>query len=180
MLIALLATVVLAAGWMAFLRPSAVQTTTEDVTAPAQVATQAAKAAAAEERTSAATDAASNAIADPSTTTSTPAAAAPVEQAKPATEKAAAPVTKPAPKATVAEKAAKGEEKVLAEMDAGKVAVHAIDVADVGRYESVTQGVNVTQTPTTMVIERGKARTIAGLVDPTELDQLVRQTLTAK
>jgi hypothetical protein len=31
-----------------------------------------------------------------------------------------------------------------------------------------------------MVVEDGKARTIAGLVDPTELDQLVRLALVKK
>ena len=63
----------------------------------------------------------------------------------------------------------------------GKVAVHAIDVKDVGRYESVTQGVDVAQSPTTIVISRdAKARSVAGLTDPTEVQQLVREALAAK
>ena len=56
-----------------------------------------------------------------------------------------------------------------------------VDVKDVGRYESVTQGVNVAQSPTTIVISRdAKARTVPGLTDPTEVDQMVREALAAK
>jgi len=60
----------------------------------------------------------------------------------------------------------------------GKVAVHVVDVKDVGRYESVTQGVNVAQSPTTIIISRdAKARTVPGLTDSTEVDQMVREAL---
>jgi hypothetical protein len=63
----------------------------------------------------------------------------------------------------------------------GKVVVHLVDVRDVGRYDSVTQGVTVAQSPTTMVIAPdGTARTIAGLSEPTEVDQLVRAALPRK
>ena len=58
MLIALAATVLLAASWMMFLRPRAVESTTEQVTAPARVADKARAAAAATDKASAATEAA--------------------------------------------------------------------------------------------------------------------------
>ncbi|MEA2176937.1 MAG: hypothetical protein QOG77_234, partial [Solirubrobacteraceae bacterium] len=63
----------------------------------------------------------------------------------------------------------------------GKVFVQVADVKDVGRYDSVTQGVTVTQSPTTLIIAPdGKARVVTGLTDPTEVDQLVRAALTDK
>jgi cytoskeletal protein RodZ len=209
LLIALLATAVLAAGWMAFLRPGAVQSTTDEVTAPAKVATQARQAAAATDKASAATEAAAEKVADESS-------AATATPATPATTPKKAATPAPAAKAQKTEKKAESKSTadpqaaVLKEMDAGKVVVllfwnpsgaddraaretlkdlklrdgkitvHAVDVKDVGRYDSVTQGVSVTQTPMTMVVEDGKARTIAGLVDPTELDQLVRLALVKK
>jgi cytoskeletal protein RodZ len=199
LLIVLVAVVFLAVGWMGFLRPSAVESTTEEVTAPVQVATQAAKAAAATEEKAKATEAAADAASGEQPATQAPATATETPQAK-----AAAPAKKDAEPA----KPADAEAKVIAEMEAGKVvvllfwdrtgaddraardaaravdrrdgkvAVHLVDVKDVGRYESVTQGVTVAQSPTTMIIAPdGKARTIAGLTEPTEVDQLVRAAL---
>jgi hypothetical protein len=203
MLIALLATVVLAAGWMAFLRPGAVESTTEQVAAPAKVVTKATEAAAATDKASAATEAATGGS---STTTPAP-AAAPTQKAKAGTPAAAAEsdeaaktTAKADPQAAVLREMDSGKVVVLlfwdktgaddrAARDAvkdldrrdGKVAVHAVRVKDVGRYESVTQGVNVTQSPTTIVISpKGTARTIAGLSDPSEVDQLVREALGKK
>jgi hypothetical protein len=211
MLIALAATVLLAASWMMFLRPRAVESTTSQVTAPARVADKARQAAAATDKASAATDAASNGVdtatADPAATPAPAAAAAP----KAAAKKAATPA--PAKAAETPKPAAKadGEAAVLADLDAhkvvvllfwdrsgaddraahdaveavgthgGKVAVHTVDIKDVGRYESVTEGVSVAQSPTTIVISRdAKARTVAGLTDPTEVEQLVRAALADK
>jgi hypothetical protein len=206
MLIALLATVVLAAGWMAFLRPGAVESTTEQVAAPAKVATQASEAAAATDKASAATEAAADAVAGGTSATPAP-AAAPTAKAKPTTPAAkaksdAAPkaAAKADPQAALLREMDSGKVVVLlfwdktgaddrAARDAvkdldlrdGKVAVHVVRVKDVGRYESVTQGVNVTQSPTTIVISpEGTARTIAGLSDPSEVDQLVREALKKK
>jgi hypothetical protein len=211
LLIALLATVFVAAGWMAFMRPAAVESTTEEVTAPAQVATQAAEAAKATDATSAATEAAADAAtADPSATQAPSAPAAKTEAPVAKAKKAATPADtekKAEPKAAKADPQA----KVLAEMDSGKVVVllfwdrsgaddraarnaaqgvdrrdgkvvvRLVDVRDVGRYDSVTQGVTVAQSPTTMVISPdGTARTIAGLSEPTEVDQLVREALPRK
>jgi hypothetical protein len=214
MLIALAATVLVAASWMLFLRPRAVESTTSQVTAPARVADKARQAAAATDKASAATDAASDDVAD--ATASTPAkpaqsTPAPTEAPKAAAKKAAAPA--PAKAAATPKPVAKpeGEAAVLADLDAhkvvvllfwdragaddraahdavealsthdGKVAIHAVPVQDVGRYESVTQGVNVAQSPTTIVISRdAKARSVAGLTDPTEVEQLVREALADK
>ncbi len=204
LLIALLATAVLAAGWMAFMRPGAVQTATEEVTAPAQVATQARQAADATEKAAAATD---KATAEAPTATPPPAQATPVTtaekaQATPAPkvdEAKAKPAAKADPQAVVLKEMDAGKVVVLlfwdrsgaddrAARDAvrdldlrgGKVAVHLVDTKDVGRFESVTQGVTVAQSPTTMVIVDGTARSIAGLSEPTEVDQLVREALAKK
>jgi len=208
--ILLLATVALAACWLVFLRPAAVESTTEEVTAPAQAVTQARQAADATERAGAATDAA--------TRDSASAAPAPQAAATPAGN-AATPAAAAQPKAKVAVPAGKGpapkaraardpQAAVLKEMDAGKVvvllffdkagaddraaraavrgldrrdgkvAVHAVDMKHVGRYASVTQGVSVTQSPTTIVIAPdATARAIGGLTEPTEVDQLVRAAL---
>ena len=204
MLIALAATVLLAASWMMFLRPRAVESTTEQVTAPARVADKARAAAAATDKATAATDAAT---ADADTASgATPAKGETAKATPNATAKKAA---TQAPAAKQAEtKPADGQAAVLADMDAkkvvvllfwdrtgaddraahdavesvnrrdGKVAVHIVDVKDVGRYESVTQGVNVGQSPTTIIISRdAKARTVPGLTDPTEVDQMVREAL---
>jgi hypothetical protein len=210
LLVVLLAVVVVAASWMAFLRPRAVESTTAEITAPARVATQAAKAAAATDKASAATDAASNNV-DESSAAPAPAAAV-AKAAEKAKAKAAAPA--PAAKPDEPKKAdadVKGQAAVLQAMDAGKVVVllffdktgaddraardsvsdlnlrdgkvvvQIADVSDVGLYDSVTQGVTVTQSPTTMVISSdGKARVVNGLTDPTEVDQLVRAALQKK
>jgi hypothetical protein len=206
MLIALAATVLVAASWMMFLRPRAVESTTEQVTAPARVADKARAAAAATDKASAATDAAT---ADTEKATAgTPAKGTARVTPNATAKKAAA----PAPAATKAEtKPVDGQAAVLADIDAkkvvvllfwdrtgaddraahdavesvnrrdGKVAVHTVDVKDVGRYESVTQGVNVAQSPTTIIISRdAKARTVPGLTDPTEVDQMVREALADK
>jgi hypothetical protein len=213
MLIALAATVLVAASWMLFLRPRAVESTTSQVTAPARVADKARKAAAATDKASAATDAASKDVADatasasPKSVASAPAA---TEAPKAAAKKAAA--TAPAKPATTPKPVKpEGEAAVLADLDAhkvvvllfwdrsgaddraardavealsthdGKVAIHVVPVQDVGHYGSVTQGVNVAQSPTTIVISRdAKARSLAGLTDPTEVEQLVREALAGK
>jgi hypothetical protein len=206
MLIALAATVLVAASWMMFLRPRAVESTTEQVTAPARVADKARAAAAATDKATADTE---KATAETPAKGTAPAKAETTQVTPNATAKKAA---APAPAATKAEtKPVDGQAAVLADMDAkkvvvllfwdrtgaddraahdavesvnrrdGKVAVHMVDVKDVGRYESVTQGVNVAQSPTTIIISRdAKARTVPGLTDPTEVEQMVREALADK
>jgi cytoskeletal protein RodZ len=207
MLIALAATMVLAVAWMGFLRPSAVETTTDEVTAPAKIADKAANAAAATEKATAATEAAAKAV-EGKTTPSETAPAQKSDAKATAKPKAAAPATGGA---TAPASTAEGQAAVLREMEAGKVvvllfwdktgaddraardavtdlsrrdgkvAVHVVDVDEVGKYGSVTQGVNVTQSPATLIISpTGTARAINGLTERTEVDQLVRDALTAK
>jgi cytoskeletal protein RodZ len=62
-----------------------------------------------------------------------------------------------------------------------KVAVRLVPIKDVGAYESITGGVTITQSPTTMIIgpER-KAVTITGLVDPLEIEQAIGRLAPAK
>jgi hypothetical protein len=56
----------------------------------------------------------------------------------------------------------------------GKVAVHVAAVSRVGDYGAITQGVEVLQSPTILVIGPDhRARTITGYTDVAEVDQLV-------
>jgi hypothetical protein len=60
----------------------------------------------------------------------------------------------------------------------GKVATHVVPISQVGSLEGLTRGVSVTQSPTTIIINRkATARTLVGLTDPTQVDQLVRAAL---
>jgi hypothetical protein len=62
----------------------------------------------------------------------------------------------------------------------GKVVVKAAPIAAVGRYEAITRGVEVLQSPTVLVIGPDhKARAIAGFTTTGELDQAVGDTLAA-
>jgi hypothetical protein len=62
----------------------------------------------------------------------------------------------------------------------GRVVVKAAPVAQVARYESITRGVQVLQSPTVLVIGPDhKARAIAGFTTVGELDQVVGDTLAA-
>ena len=63
----------------------------------------------------------------------------------------------------------------------GKVAVHIAPVAKLARYESITRGVPVVTSPTVLIIDRaGRARTVAGLSVPRELEELVGKALKVK
>jgi hypothetical protein len=56
----------------------------------------------------------------------------------------------------------------------GKVDVHVLPLSRVGRYEAITRGVTVRQSPTVLVISKQRAaRTIVGFTTVAELDQLV-------
>jgi hypothetical protein len=60
----------------------------------------------------------------------------------------------------------------------GKVAVHVVPVSRVGDLPSITQGVTISQSPTTLVIGKDRrARVIAGLSEPGELSQAVGDAL---
>jgi hypothetical protein len=56
----------------------------------------------------------------------------------------------------------------------GKVVTRAIPIADVGKYEAITRGAQVLESPTVLVIGAGgKARSITGYTQASEIDQLV-------
>jgi hypothetical protein len=56
----------------------------------------------------------------------------------------------------------------------GKVAASAVPIGDVGRYEAITRGVQVLESPTVLVIGAGgKARAITGYTQAKEIDQAV-------
>lgn len=56
----------------------------------------------------------------------------------------------------------------------GKVVVRAVSIDDVADYGAITEGVKVGQSPTVVVIGKNrKARTIVGITDSQEIDQLV-------
>ena len=55
-----------------------------------------------------------------------------------------------------------------------KVKVQVVRASKVGSYESITGGVTFSQSPTTMVISPDhKAVTLAGLIDPLEVEQAI-------
>jgi hypothetical protein len=56
----------------------------------------------------------------------------------------------------------------------GKVVTRAVPIADVGKYEAITRGVQVLESPTVLVIGAGgKARAITGFTQAREIDQAV-------
>jgi hypothetical protein len=60
----------------------------------------------------------------------------------------------------------------------GRVRVHVAPVSRVAGFAQITRTVPVTQAPTTVVISpRGRARTVVGLTERGEVDQLVRDAL---
>ncbi|HVF79055.1 MAG TPA: hypothetical protein VNA28_12225 [Solirubrobacteraceae bacterium] len=195
MLIALAATIILAALWLVALRPK----TAEIADTPAAPVTAIAKA----KDASAASDAANAKLA--AATGGTANAAAPATAAAPAatpSAKTAAPVAEPANKrdAAVVRDIRRGKVVVLLFWNAkgsddvatrgavrglsrhgGKVAVHVIPISRVGQYESITQGVTVNQSPTTLVIDRKRrSRAIVGLSERGELSQAVNDALAGR
>jgi hypothetical protein len=63
----------------------------------------------------------------------------------------------------------------------GKVAVHVVPISRVARYPSITQGVTIAQSPTTLVIGRKRhTRVITGLSEPRELSQAVGDALAGR
>jgi hypothetical protein len=63
----------------------------------------------------------------------------------------------------------------------GRVVVKAVPVADVGRYQAITRGVQVLQSPTALVLAPARtAKPIVGYTTTAELDQAVGDALAAK
>lgn len=199
MLIALAATVVLAALWLVALRPKAPEiadTPAAPVTAIATAKDVSAASDAANAKLAAATGGAGTAAAP-----ATAAAAGTTAAATPGASTAGADV-KPANKrdAAVVRDIRAGKVVVLLFWNAkgaddiatrgavrslsrhrGKVAVHVIPISRVGQYESITQGVTVNQSPTTLVIDRKRrSRVIVGLSERGELTQAVNDALAGR
>jgi hypothetical protein len=68
----------------------------------------------------------------------------------------------------------------LAKVDrhAGKVVVQAAPVTRIGRFQRITRGADVAQSPTVVVVGRDrKAETLVGYVDHVSVDQLVTDAL---
>jgi hypothetical protein len=60
----------------------------------------------------------------------------------------------------------------------GKVVTRAIPIGDVGKYEAITRGAQVLESPTVLVIGAGgKARAITGYTQAGEIDELVGSAL---
>jgi hypothetical protein len=199
MLIALAATILLAAVWLAALRPKApavADTPAAAVTAVAPAKAAAAAADAANAKLAGVADGPSTAAVTPATAAATPATAA-----KPAAKAAAdAKAAANGREAAVVRDIRRGKVVVLlfwnakgaddiAARDAvrglrrhgGRVAVHVVPISRVGEYESITPGVTVSQSPTTLVIDRQRrSRAIVGLTERGELSQAVGDALAGR
>jgi hypothetical protein len=201
--IGLVALVVVAGLWFVVLRPKPAADTASTPTAPgvtglAKDVNKAKGAADASNKSAAATEAAANAVGGSGTTTTPATGAAPQSGA---TAKSGTPATTGLAADAVAGDPSRG---VLSAVDHGKVAVilfwnrsasddratrqalrkvdrhhgkvvtRAIPLSQVGRYEAITRGVQVLESPTLLVIGKGgKARSITGYTQPSEIDQLV-------
>ena len=56
-----------------------------------------------------------------------------------------------------------------------------VPISRVADYESITQGVKIAQSPTTVVVGRkGRARAIVGLTEPREIAQAVGDALAGR
>ena len=63
----------------------------------------------------------------------------------------------------------------------GKVVVRVVPISRVADYESITQGVKIAQSPTTVVVGRkGRARAIVGLTESREIEQAVGDALAGR
>jgi hypothetical protein len=64
------------------------------------------------------------------------------------------------------------------DLHGGKVVVRVVPIARVAQYESITSGVKIAQSPTTLIIGRkGHTRVIVGLTEPREIAQAVGDAL---
>ena len=63
----------------------------------------------------------------------------------------------------------------------GRVSVHVANIAKVARYASITRGVNLAQSPTTVVVDAKLGATpLVGFADRAEIDQVVSDALRVK
>jgi len=199
MLIALAATVALAAVWLMALghKPEQIAATPA---APVKAVAKARKASAASDAANARTQAATGANKTAASTKVAASAKAVPAKATPA--KAAAPHSSAANTrdAAVVRDLRGGKVVVMLFWNAnaaddvetrdavralnrhgGKVAVHIVPISRVGEYESITRGVTINQSPTTLVIDhRRRTRPITGLTERGELTQAVDDALAGR
>jgi hypothetical protein len=201
--IGLVALLVVGGLWFAVLRPKPVTesqpaTTAPGVTGLANDVTKAQGASDTSDAANAATDAAANAVdgsgtaPTPSTgTATTPAPGA--TSSKPAASDLAADAVAGDPSRAVLSAVDAGKVAVVlfwnrkasddratrqalrhVERHDGKVVTRAIPVSQVGKYEAITRGAQVLESPTVLVIGAGgKARAITGYTQASEINQLV-------
>jgi len=206
-LIALGAVLLLAAVWLVALRPKPNVSVSDTPLAPTTAIPKAKAAAAVSDAANAKVQAATGETSAPATpatpapATAAPATAAPAPQA--ATPAAAA---KPAKHAggrldgPIVREMRAGKVVVVLFWNAkaaddvatrgalldvprhhGKVAIHVVPISEVGRYPSITQGVTIAQSPTTLVIGRKRStRVITGLTEPREVSQAVGDALAGR
>jgi hypothetical protein len=63
----------------------------------------------------------------------------------------------------------------------GRVAVHVVPIGQVADYPSMTEGVTIAQSPTTLVVDRRRrTRVITGLSEPRELSHAVGDALAGR
>jgi hypothetical protein len=200
--ILLIVALVFAVAWFVVLRPKPASdvapavtpapgvTGLDSATDKAKGAVDAANAAAAR------SEAAANAVGGSSTAKSSPKAAKPAAAAKPAKpavpgladDAAPGDPSRPLLASVDAGKVAvvlfwnknatddRATRRALRKIDLhhGKVVASAVPVDDVGRYEAITRGAQVLESPTVLVIGAGgKARSIAGYTQAKEIDQAI-------
>jgi hypothetical protein len=200
--ILLIVALVFAVAWFVVLRPKPASdvapavtpapgvTGLDSATDKAKSAVDAANAAAAR------SEAAANAVGGSSTAKSSPKAAKPAAAAKPAKpavpgladDAAPGDPSRPLLASVDAGKVAvvlfwnknatddRATRRALRKIDLhhGKVVASAVPIDDVGRYEAITRGAQVLESPTVLVIGAGgKARSIAGYTQAKEIDQAI-------
>lgn len=197
MLIALAATIILAALWLVALRPKAPEvadTPAAPVTAISKAKDAAAATDAANAKLATATDgegpaATPAATSDPAASGAKPAttATADVEAAN----KREAAIVRDVRAGKVVVMLfwnAKGADDVATrgairsiDRHGGKVAIHVVPISRVGQYESITRGVTINQSPTTLVIDKKRrSRVIVGLTERGELNQAVNDAFAGR
>jgi type II secretory pathway component HofQ len=196
LLILMASTVALLALWVVALRPKPVPVQDTPLAATREIskAQQAvAKSAAANAKLQAASGGSAAGAAAPAQAAAKPAAAAPKSVASAAKPAAATRTAGQRRDAAVVRDLKRGKIVVLLfwnpaaaddvaargalrelDLHGGKVVVRVVPISRVAQYASVTSGVKITQSPTTLVIGReGHARASVGLTDPHEISQTV-------
>jgi hypothetical protein len=206
LLVALAATVALMAIWLVALRPKPVPVQDTPL-APVQAIPQARQAAATSDAANAKVQAASGGGASPvgsSAATPSATASSPTAPRSAASPQAAGEAAKRSlggrRDGAVARDIARGKVVVLLFWDAdaaddvatrgalrgldlhgGKVVVRVVPIGRVAQYGSVTRGLKIAQSPTTVVIGRKRhTRVIVGLTEPRELAQAVGDALAGR